>query len=201
MKGTAEWWDEFRAVNHDLDLPPYDQVIQTVATQNPTETVIRVESVNRGQWPARVSTCTVEYTLTGPPPPSPLKEEPVEKTPIKDTLPLRSKYPYPLHSAIRVLAWAMQDEANGWHDQASAEVREALALVRYHRKGLPDQGRRQDDYPDRYGDMLLLYIAINALTVVICNEQLVDEPFQVRKAEAALRTWLKRRLAEKEEQR
>lgn len=118
---------------------------------------------------------------------------------IKNTLPRPWNDPYPLHSAIRVLAWAMQDEANGWHDQASAEVREALALVRYHRKGLPDQGRRQDDYPDRYSDMLLLQIAINTPAVLICNEPLIDEAYQVRKAEAALRTWLKRRHATEEE--
>lgn len=104
---------------------------------------------------------------------------------IKDTLPEVNDPITPLHYAVRLITHALVVEKDVY-------VRLALAHVRAARKALPEQGRRVDDYPDRYTDTRLLSLAGQHLLHMLGGPGLIDA-YGLRVVEAQLRSWLKRR--------
>jgi len=124
--------------------------------------------------------------------PEPPSKEKEKKMSVKDTLPEPVAVPakYRLHQAVRHITYAMQD---GYAEHVQRlDAGRALAHVRAARKALPDQGKRLEDVPDRYGDMHLLSVAGQNLLNMLGGSARIDG-HGLRAVEAMLRTWLRRK--------
>lgn len=120
---------------------------------------------------------------------------------IKQTLSTPAHTQFRLHQAIRHITYAMQmDQPDSG---VAFQVRLALAQVRAHRQEMRDQGRRAPDYRDDFivPSADLLYTAARHILTMIQMEEHGERGATAacRQAEAALRTWLRRDMAEKEE--